>query len=243
MSELLAAFQFLTIFPAVIRRPFTPQELGRSVGFYPLVGLALGGMLFWLMQWFNFLFPEQVSAALILTVWVIFTRALHLDGFLDTCDGLFGSLNQEKRLSIMRDSHVGAFGVVGGVLLLLTKFTAIPFLNNQLGGLLLAPVLGRWTMSFAIILFPYAHQEGLGRDIKEHAQFPQLLLASLIALGTAWFVGQWLGLLAWGLVALFGFLWMRFVSSLIPGLTGDIYGATCEMMELLVLLVFTVEVF
>ena len=138
MVSLLAAFQFLTTFPAVIRRAVTAQDLGRAVGHFPLVGLALGGVLYGLGSGLQLIFPTQVVAIFILGAWLLLTRALHFDGFLDTCDGLFGGFTFERRLEIMRDSRVGAFGVAGGVLLLLAKYAAIVSLPH-LSGLLFAP--------------------------------------------------------------------------------------------------------
>ena len=146
MTSLLTAFQFLTTFPAVIRRAFTAQELGRAVGFFPIVGLALGGVLYGLEVGLGLIFPAQVVAVFVLAAWLLLTRALHFDGFLDSCDGLFGGFTPERRLEIMRDSRVGAFGVAGGGLLLLAKYAAILSLPN-LSGLLLAPV--RWLSSLS----------------------------------------------------------------------------------------------
>ena len=239
MRELFAAFQFLSIFPAVIRRPFTAKELGRSVSYYPMVGLAIGAVLFSVMRGMSFYFSPQVSAAVVLILWVILTRAIHLDGFLDTCDGLFGGFTPDKRLLIMRDSRVGAFALVGGGVLLIAMFATIVSTNNMLGSLLLAPVLGRWSLSFALVTFPYARQEGMGREIKDNSRWPQLLFASVTTLAITWFVGQWLGLIAFGIVIACGYFWLRYVLRLIPGLTGDIYGATCVLIEMLVLIIFS----
>ncbi len=239
MRELLVAFQFLSIFPAVIRMPFTEKELGRSVGYYPLVGLSIGAVLFVVMIGINNFFSIQVSAAVVLVLWVVITRAIHLDGFLDTCDGLFGGFTPEKRLLIMRDSRVGAFALVGGGVLLITMFSAIESSKNMVGSLLLAPVFGRWALSFAIVAFPYARPEGMGRAIKNNSHWPQLLLASLTTLIIAWFVGKWLGLIVFGLVLIVSLLWLRYVLRLIPGLTGDIYGATCVLVETFVLIFFS----
>lgn len=242
MSDLLAAFQFLSIFPAVIRRPFTEKELGHSVGYYPLVGLAIGGVMFGIMNGISRFFSSQVSAAFVLILWVVLTRAIHLDGFLDTCDGLFGGFTPEKRLVIMRDSRVGAFALVGGGVLLISMFSAIESTNSMLCSLLLAPVFGRWALSFAVIAFPYARSEGMGRVIKDNSRWPQLSLASLTTLVIAWFVGQWIGLIVFGLAVITSFLWLRYVLKLIPGLTGDIYGATCVVIEVLVLVIFSAKI-
>ena len=242
MSDLLAAFQFLSIFPAVIRRPFTEKELGRSVGYYPLVGLALGGVMFGIVNGISRFFSSQVSAAFVLILWVVLTRAIHLDGFLDTCDGLFGGFTPEKRLVIMRDSRVGAFALVGCGVLLISMFSAIESTNSMLCSLLLAPVFGRWALSFAVIAFPYARSEGMGRVMKDNSNWLQLSLASLTTLVIAWLVGQWIGLIVFGLVVITSFLWLRYVLRLIPGLTGDIYGATCVVIEVLVLVIFSSKI-
>ena len=241
MVSLLTAFQFLTTFPAFIRRAFTAQELGRAVGFFPLVGLALGGMLFGLGNGLRLIFPLPVVAIFILATWLLLTRALHFDGFLDTCDGLFGGFTPERRLEIMRDSRVGAFGVAGGGLLVLAKYAAI-FSLLHLSGLLLAPVLGRWAVSIAIFAYPYAREKGLGRDMKDNVHWPQVILATIITVVATWFFAGWTGLLAFAIAGIVLWLGAGFILRRIPGLTGDSYGALCELIEMIVLLVFTTGV-
>jgi len=238
----LAAFQFLTLVPPVVRRPFAPLEMGRAVGYFPLVGVLLGGLLVGLDRGLARLFPADVSAPLLLAAWVIATGALHLDGFLDACDGLFGGHTIEARLRIMRDERVGAFGLAGGVLLLLLKYAALAAAPHRAVALLLAPTLARWGMTLAVILFPYARAQGLGRAMKDHAGWVQAALATGIALATAWFAGGWLGLAALGLAGVATLGAARFVLARLPGLTGDIYGAICETVEVLVLLLFAAEV-
>jgi adenosylcobinamide-GDP ribazoletransferase len=238
MVSLLTAFQFLTTFPAIIRRAFTAGELGRAVGFFPLVGLALGGVLYGLGTGLGLIFPAQVVAILILAAWLLLTRALHFDGFLDTCDGLFGGFTPERRLEIMRDSRVGAFGVAGGGLLLLAKYAAILSLPH-LTGLLLAPVTGRWVLSLAIFAFPYARDKGMGRDMKNNVRWPQVILATGVTLLTVWLFAGWKGLLAFVMAGVVLWLGASFILRRIPGLTGDSYGALCELVELVVLIVFT----
>jgi len=241
MISLLTAFQFLTTFPAVIRRSFTAGELGRAVGFFPLVGLVLGGVLYGLGSSLRLIFPAQVVAIFILAAWLLLTRALHFDGFLDTCDGLFGGFTPERRLEIMRDSRVGAFGVAGGVMLLLAKYAAIISLPH-LSGLLLAPVLGRWVLSMAIFAYPYAREKGLGRDMKDNVRWLQVILATVMSALAAWFFAAWTGLLAFAIAGVLLWLGAGFILRRIPGLTGDSYGALCEIVELAVLLVFTAGV-
>jgi adenosylcobinamide-GDP ribazoletransferase len=243
LAPVAAALQFLTVMPPMVRRPFTPGELGRSVGWFPLVGLVIGGLLAGLSWGLGLLFPSGVTAALLLTVWVLSTGALHLDGFLDSCDGLFGGHTPEARLRIMRDERAGAFAVIGGILILLLKYAALSGNPDQLAALLVAPVVGRWGMALALIAFPYARAEGLGRAMKDHAGAAQLLLASAFAGITvgavaAFVPGAWRAALALPLGGLIVWAGGGFVMRRLPGLTGDVYGALCTLLEAAVLLLF-----
>jgi adenosylcobinamide-GDP ribazoletransferase len=231
----LAALQFLTVAPPLVRRRFTPSELGQATGYFPLVGVLVGVVLAALHGGLAFVFPSEVVSALLLAAWYILTGALHLDGFLDACDGLLGGGDPETRLRILRDERVGSFAVAGGVLLLLTKYAALRAVPRVTAALVLAPTLGRWGMTLAITAFPYARAEGLGRTMKDHAGWGQVAMATGVALLTAWIAGNWLGLAV--LVWAAGVTWAvaRFTLRRLPGLTGDIYGAVCEVVETAVL--------
>ena len=241
MLDFLVALQFLTVCPPILRRLFSAQEMGRAVGWYPLVGLLLGGIVAGSTSLLDRFFPQPLSAALTLALWVTLTGGLHIDGFLDACDGLLGGADPERRMEIMRDHRIGAFAFIGGALLFLTKFSALVALRDtgwQFAALLLAPVLGRWTMTLAVAAFPYARPVGLAREMKAHVTWRQVLLASVTALAAAWFLAYWHGLIAL-IVALLTLLGVvAFTLRRIPGLTGDIYGAICELTELAVLLCF-----
>jgi adenosylcobinamide-GDP ribazoletransferase len=238
----LVALQFLTIAPLLVRRPPAPRELGRAVGFFPVVGLLLGGLLLGLDEILCWLWPSSIRAAVVLLCWVLLTGALHLDGLLDTCDGLLGGHTPEKRLLIMRDERVGAFAVVGGTLVLLIKYLALAETQDRLGAYLLAPALGRWGMVVAIVFFPYARAEGLGRSMKDHAGWREVGLATLAAVAACWLVAREMGLLALGLAGAATWLLASFALRRLPGLTGDIYGAICEILETLILLMFAARV-
>jgi len=237
----VAAFQFLTVAPPVVRRLFTAREMGAAVGYYPLAGLALGAVLAGLHWALGQALPAGVVAALALGAWVLLTGALHLDGFLDTCDGLLGGFTPEARLRILRDERVGAYAVAGGMLLLLLKYSAIAASVDATRALLLAPLLGRWAISLAVVAFPYARPQGLGRDIKDQATWRRAALATAIALPACALIGGWLGALAAVAVAVLLLGVARFTLARIPGLTGDIYGAVCELSEAVVLVLFTVR--
>jgi len=240
MVSLIAAFQFLTIFPTLIKRMFTSQEMGRAVGWFPLVGVALGLALYGVNYSARLIFPASISAALTLFAWVIFTRAFHLDGFMDTCDGLFGGWTPERRLEIMKDSRMGAFGVAGGVLVLLTEYASLHSSLNLFPALLLSTTLGRWVSPLVISAFPYAREDGLGIEMKRNVSLREVLIATLITAITTWFISGWLGFALMLGTALLGFLVALYAMRLLPGLTGDIYGTVTTLVEMSVLVYFTI---
>ena len=243
MNSFIAALQFLLMTPAFIRRVFTPREMGEAVGFYPLVGLLLGGILALADALLGYLFPIPVRSVLVLALWIILTGGLHLDGFLDSCDGLLGASTPERRMEIMRDERVGAFALAGGVLLLLTMFSSLGTMaSGRWAALLLAPVLGRWGIAMAVVAFPYARTSGLGRDIKDQAHMAQARLATLTALALVVIVALILHsaapLIALAAAAIIFWLSTRFILRGSQGMTGDTYGAINMVIEAGVLLAF-----
>ncbi len=240
MVPIIAAFQFLTISPTIIKRMFTSQEMGRAVGWFPLVGVVLGFLLYSVNYTARLIFPVSVSAAITLFAWIIVTRAFHLDGFMDTCDGLFGGWTPERRLEIMKDSRMGAFGVVGGVLVLLTEYAALQSSVNLFPALMLSTTLGRWASPLVIYAFPYAREDGLGIEMKRNVSIREVILATLISGVIAWFVAGWIGFLLMLGAVVVSFLVAFYAMRLLSGLTGDIYGTVTTLVEMLVLVTFTI---
>ncbi|MDD3250608.1 MAG: adenosylcobinamide-GDP ribazoletransferase, partial [Smithellaceae bacterium] len=109
MRNLRTAFGLLTTLPVGLPGGWKPGDSGRAAFWYPVVGLAVGGLV-WLV-WFglSLIFPALVASVLALAIWVGLTGGLHLDGLADCCDGLPGSASRERRLEIMKDPHLGAF--------------------------------------------------------------------------------------------------------------------------------------
>lgn len=235
ISPIFIALQFLTLIPPLIRREMSDRELGLAVGWFPLVGMIVGGVMIaadWLLE---VIFPIEIVVIMLLAIWLMQSGALHFDGWLDALDGLFGGRTPESRLEIMKDERVGAFGLTGGVLLLLLKWKALS-ISFSFTALLIAPILGRWAMVVVIVLFPYGREYGLGKVMKDEAGWGQVLLATLLAAPIAYGLLGWAGFALMGIVLIAVFLLGWFTMTRIPGLTGDIYGAICELSETLVLL-------
>lgn len=235
----LVAVQFLTVLPLARHWRATAADIGACQTYFPLVGLLLGLALAGVDAAVGRLWPPPLSNALLLAFLVLATGALHFEGFLDTCDGLFGGHSREQRLDIMRDGRVGAYAVAGGACLALVKWTALLALAEpvRLPTLVAFPMLSRWAMALAIRAFPYAREQGLGVAFRTGATWWRTAIAAAIALAGAVAAAGWGGIVLF--VVATGVAWLvgGFAVGRLGGLTGDVYGAICELAEVAMLLV------
>lgn len=234
------ALQFLTVVRLPGReRPFDRAAFAAAQAWYPLVGLLLGTAvgLAWLLA--DAVLPRPPSTALAVVALAALTGALHLDGLADSADGLFGGRDRESRLAIMRDSRTGSFGALAIAAVLLLKWSAL--LSIAHGGavfaaLLVAPMLARGVLVGAVASYPYARAGGMGAAFPEAARGR----AGVIALATAAIVA----LVVWGPAGLavaivaaglaVALAWYPYTK--LGGLTGDVYGALVELLEVAILL-------
>lgn len=236
------AWQFLTIFPGPSIKDEKGRGLGSSLPWFPIIGLILGGILLGIDQLFDLFLPLFLNSALILVTLVILTGALHLDGFMDTCDGFAVKTSATDRLKVMADSRVGGFGVAGACCLILLKFAAIISLPEDLRavGLLLMPVLARWSVAYAILAFPSARKGGLGDFFKENTGWIMLPIVTIITVGIAVGLLSWIGLVLMAGIWIVTFLIAKGLSTLLGGLTGDTYGAIIELLEVAILIAIVI---
>lgn len=236
----LIALQFLTILPVKLRTPVSSEAMGRSLLFYPLVGLILGTVLIAIALLVSTQSP-LVSAALVLTLWVVLSGGLHLDGLADSGDAWLGGLGDKTRtLAIMKDPACGPIGVLALLLVLLLKFVAIVSLieTQQTIALLWAVVLARTAMPLLFLTTNYQREQGLGSTLRaampEDAVRAMLLITVAIAV---LFAG--VGVV---LVTLVAFLLLRYLMERrLGGFTGDTAGAMIELLETTVLLFFVLS--
>lgn len=238
LTDFAMAWQLLTAIPL----PFAPADSDRPPGYaaahFPLVGAVLGLLLAAAAEMFFWLFPAGIAAALLLALWVGATGMLHLDGFMDSCDGLLPPREAARRLEIMKDSRVGAFGAVGGVLLLLLKFNGLAALPpaHRAAVLVVIPMLGRWAQTWAMVRYPLARPDGMGAFFQRGLTTLRVGAVSGLAALVAVTLLGWLGAGLLALAALITVLVARLAMARIGGFTGDVYGALCETVETMLLL-------
>jgi len=232
----LAALGFLTVAP-VGKNALNDKLLTRAAAFFPLVGLTLGLILAGADYVLRLGLPDLLASAILVTLLILLTGALHFEGFVDTCDGLFGGHDPERRLEIMRDKNVGAYAVAGGILLLIIKVSAIVSItgSSHIWILILFPTLSRWAMALALSIFPYARQQGLGTAFRGN-RLIGISVAGFISLTAAVLLG-WGGILLFASATALAILIGAGISKMIGGLTGDTYGAINEVVEASLLVV------
>ena len=238
MLGLLTALGFLTVIPVPSRQEVAPGELGRATIWFPLVGLLVGLMLAGLDWCGRTLWDPSVASGLIIAGSLLLTGGLHLDGFMDSADAFFSHRDRAGMLAVMKDSRAGALGAAAAVALLLIKFAAYARLAGLAHWRLIAavPMLGRVGMVLALACFPYAREEGTGAGFAAGTRVRHAAAAGIIALAAAFGLLHVQGLALAGGAAvaalLCGVYWLRRLG----GLTGDIYGAINEVVELVVVL-------
>jgi adenosylcobinamide-GDP ribazoletransferase len=237
-SDLLSAFALLSRLPL----PNHQGQGAASAWAWPLVGAVLGGFgaaLASAALWLGL--TPGVTAALVLAFGAILTGGLHEDGLSDTADGLYGGWTKARRLEIMKDSRVGAYGVLALVLVTLARWsalTAILVYGGHWAALVATGALSRAPMALVMALLPNARGEGLshatGRPSPATALVALVLAAAIAGALTGWTAVP-LVFAALVVAILLAFLALRKIG----GQTGDILGATQQLAEVACLAVLS----
>ena len=232
------ALQFLTIIPLPFRVRCEEKDLGRSMAFFPLVGLTLGfllvGLNFVLVPWL----PRPVVDLLLITVLSMVTGALHLDGLADVFDGLAARGSRERFLGVMKDSHIGAVGVVALMLGLLLKYQALVHIPVAVKPevLLFFPLVARFAQVQVTVGAKQARSDGLGTLFIGGVGIVQFVVAYAITLAAAYFLLGLTGIYCCIILFLVTWSLKRWSHRRLGGITGDIIGCFSELNEIVCLL-------
>lgn len=237
-KRLVLTASYVTACP-FLSTPSSDNDLVGLAKYLPCVGVLVGCFLaieYWLLLLFG---SDTLVCSLVLTIsWIVITGGIHLDGLMDTADGIFSHRSRERMLEIMHDPRVGNFGAVSGFCLVLVKLVALsklPFLPT-VAALLTVPLWARWTAVLAIGGYPYLRQSGMGKIWHDSMRVPSDLILSsvvplLISIGICHFFGQPI----YSLISIFtistGVLTAFLINRILKGQTGDTYGAIIETAE------------
>jgi adenosylcobinamide-GDP ribazoletransferase len=226
---LLVAVQALTRVPVQVT--FVEGELRRAVRYFPLVGIGVGLVAWGVFALARLGLPAGVASVLSLGATLLLTGALHEDGLADCCDGLLGGRTRADALRIMKDSRLGAFGVLGLLIVLGAKLGLVAAVPTAL---VAGHAAGRFFAVLPPAFLPYARPDGMAGGVAGPAG-ADMAVAALFGLAPLLLLGPRAGpaLLLSGAVALGFGLWLR---RRLGGYTGDTLGAMQVLTEVAVLL-------
>jgi adenosylcobinamide-GDP ribazoletransferase len=240
MRSLASAIQFLTI----VRLPKTdrPAPPGQAAAWFPLVGAALGAVGAGVYIAAGKALPPSLAALATVAFWVAASGVLHEDGLADVADALRAGRTPERMLAILKDSRIGTFGAVAVVLSILARWQALEHINFP--GVLCVCIAAQAVPRAAMVGLAWTSRPvgtGLGYELASTLTTPAALAALAQGIAAALLCGLGLGMeiiLGCYLIARAG---QSYFYSRLGGVNGDCLGATEQILEIFVLLLFTVK--
>ncbi len=242
-KEFRVAVSFLTTLPLKYKGEWDEKTFSRASIFYPLVGVIIGLITVAVMYLISLTDYVHIAAFTGLLISIVLSGGLHLDGFMDMCDGLLASRGPERALEIMKDSRVGSFSVIGVILLLLAKFLLYDALMVNAAfifAVLAALTFSRFILICCLLLFPCARQEGLGVTVKKYVSKAALVFGGIVMLVIIALSRQWALLIAFILALALMLALTQSINRFLNGITGDIMGAMAEIGEAVFLFIYLI---
>jgi adenosylcobinamide-GDP ribazoletransferase len=229
LSDIASSFGLLTRLPT----PRSETHRADAAWCWPLVGLVVGAMAAGVGAAFTALgLPALMAAAGVMAVSAIVTGGLHEDGLADTADGLFGGWTRERRLEIMKDSHIGSYGTLALLIVGLARAAALAALLEAgvFGAIIAAAAISRAPMAVLMAVLPNARGTGLAQSVGRPSRWAASG-AVVLAIGLTITLSQ--GVLAMVIAAALATFGVAVVArARIGGQTGDVLGATQQLAEL-----------
>lgn len=242
-ADIPAALGLLSRLPIRVDLQAAQSRAAAAVWAYPLAGLVLAviaGIVGMIAIWLGL--SASIVAALTLGTLIVSTGAMHEDGLADSIDGLWGGWDKERRLKIMKDSHIGTYGVLALILSVLIRWSCLSALiagGHLWAGVLITAMASRALMVAVMVALPHARGSGLSHSVGHPAWQSAVLAAAIAAVLTLILSPTSLIALALGLCAI-GWIWARVARAKIGGQTGDILGATQQLGDMTALIILTV---
>ncbi len=239
MRLFLISVSFFTRIPIRVRQPVTDDEFFKAMLFLPLDGLLVGILNYIVAYILNFISFKPLSAILTLIFYIYITGSLHLDGVADTFDAIFSGADKERMLQIMKDSRLGSFGAIALILVVLSQLICFYYLfdHKVLVAFILFPVIGKYSaIELGAFGKPVESNHGLGNHFCNvdkpwiAISYGALIVLALVLLRDFNF------LIAYGIVLLFVILEIFYFNKKLGGISGDQFGMTIEITQILFLI-------
>ncbi|MCX7883598.1 MAG: adenosylcobinamide-GDP ribazoletransferase [Caloramator sp.] len=240
VKSFILMLQFLTRLPININIQMDKDTITKGTLFFPFIGMIIGtisGAVYYILSFMN---KDIASLGAVFAI-VFVTGGLHLDGLSDTADGFFSGRERDRILEIMKDSRIGSFGVIAIVIVLLSKYVLIKSLNyDVIKVLILSCGLARLGVSMLFSFGKTARPKGLG-SMFTNSESKKYFFISFITFSIIGYLIKGIPfLIALFCALIFSLIIMKYSYKVIGGLTGDVYGAACEILEVICIFTFLV---
>lgn len=236
-EQLVILTKFMTRIPIPIKVDYEPKKLGKSIKFFPLVGLAIGLILYYSsVILVKFSKNNLINALIVIVIELMVVGIIHIDGLCDTFDGLFSYREKEKMLEIMKDSRIGTNGAIILVLYFIAKILFISeIFSINLKYLIIYPVLARLATPVNTAFSDYARKNGMSNFIISQNSTFEGIFSIILAAALSFLIFSFKGFELFLGAFLFIIFFMQFVKKKISGVTGDTMGAALELTTIFVL--------
>ena len=231
MKLFLFTLGFMTRIPIPFQMEMKDGDMEKGFVTFPLVGLVIGlvDMLVYLL--FSKLLPEPMAVVMAILANLFVTGAFHLDGLCDTADGIYSARTPERMLEIMKDSRIGTNGGIAMVADLAIKFIGISYCDCKWLIILLMPVMGKMIQGVVAYKAVYPRKNGIGIYVGTIPLWGAVG-AALMGLAALVIAFSWHGMIMWAVLVLMAYLFRRYITNIIGGVTGDVMGAASELSEI-----------
>ena len=238
-KRLALSFAFMTRIPISIKFETKEKDIAKMVVFFPFTSLFVGLFMYLFFYLFGLLGFEFLPIIAALIAGVMITGALHIDGFIDCADAFFVSKDKKKALEILKDSRVGACGVVACVFLFAVKFLLLLELNvfslSYLFIFLAMPVAGKIPILVCAYFSKYPREKGTGKSVITLSKIGEILIAVIMSALFLWLMFRFKGLIIAAVLIALGFIYVWVGKVKIGGATGDLLGSANETGEIIFL--------
>ena len=240
-EQFIILIQFMTRIPIPLKISYSEKKFGKSIKFFPLVGLIIGLVLYFTnflitVYLKNIFYNKTIIAIFLIILEILIVGIIHIDGLADTFDGLFSYAKKEKMLEIMKDSRIGTNGAVVLILYFITKTVLISeIITTNPKYLIIFPIIARLSTPVNAGLSNYARKSGMSNAIISENGIFEAIFSLALSIILVFYIIDIKGIVAISIAFIFIIIFMVNVRKKIDGITGDIMGACLELTSILVL--------
>lgn len=240
-EQFIILIQFMTRIPIPLKISYSEKKFGKSIKFFPLVGLIIGLILYFsnfliTVYLKNIFYNKTIIAIFLIILEILIVGIIHIDGLADTFDGLFSYAKKEKMLEIMKDSRIGTNGTVILILYFITKTVLISeIITTNPKYLIIFPIIARLSTPVNAGLSNYARKSGMSNAIISENGIFEVIFSLALSIILVFYIIGIEGIITIFIAFIFIIIFMLNVRKKIDGITGDTMGACLELTSILVL--------